>query len=344
MSAYARLFLARGDVPGHDGQRMLSEESFDAWIEQRVVRRRRRDLRLRPVDRGRRRGHMDRALRRDGRLHGAVRGLAGRRARVHRAAERLRRGSARLVRSAFACVRAALAGEELPEPWSPPAPTTIANAADYAGTYTGEDGRVFEVEAEREGLRLDAGPVTVVLERDPLAGAGRRVPRAARGARAVRARVRTRRRRHASWRRSTAARGSGRSATRARSPSPVPEEWLRYTGFYRSDDPWAPTLRVVARKGALAISWPNAASDDAEDEELVPLADGWFAAGDRARPATDPVPRQRRARQGGRSPSSTAGRGSARSRTETARASRRARGTRRTRSARRTRTSSTARA
>ena len=36
MSAYGRLFLARGDVPGHDGQRMLSEESFDAWIEQRV--------------------------------------------------------------------------------------------------------------------------------------------------------------------------------------------------------------------------------------------------------------------------------------------------------------------
>jgi len=62
-------------------------------------------------------------------------------------------------------------------------------------------------------------------------------------------------------------------------PKAVPEEWLRCTGFYRSNDPWAPTLRVVARKGVLAISWPNAASDDAEDEELLPLDDGWFAAG-----------------------------------------------------------------
>ena len=69
------------------------------------------------------------------------------------------------------------------------------------------------------------------------------------------------------------------SATRARSRSPVPEEWLRYTGFYRSNDPWAPTLRVVARKGGSRDLVANAASDDAEDEELVPLADGWFAAG-----------------------------------------------------------------
>jgi hypothetical protein len=62
-------------------------------------------------------------------------------------------------------------------------------------------------------------------------------------------------------------------------PEAVPEAWGRYTGLYRNNDPWAPTLRVVARKGALAIQWPSAATDDAGDEELVPLADGWFAAG-----------------------------------------------------------------
>jgi hypothetical protein len=50
------------------------------------------------------------------------------------------------VRSAFACVRAALA-VGASRGGHPPSPTTIANAADYAGTYTGEDGRVFEVEA-----------------------------------------------------------------------------------------------------------------------------------------------------------------------------------------------------
>ncbi len=160
----------------------------------------------------------------------------------------------------------------------PPSPTTIANAADYAGTYTGEDGRVFEVEAEREGLRLDAGPVTVMLERDPLAGPGDGflVPHEALEryallfARDAEGTV-VEAFHGGTWFRSERYAGP--------EPSPVPEEWLRYTGFYRSNDPWAPTLRVVARKGALAISWPNAASDDAEDEELVPLADGWFAAG-----------------------------------------------------------------
>ena len=91
MSAYARLFLARGDVPGHDGQRMLSEESFDAWIEQRVSDDEGGTYGYGLWSEDVRRGHVDRALRRDGRLHGAVRGLAGRRARVHRAAERLRR-------------------------------------------------------------------------------------------------------------------------------------------------------------------------------------------------------------------------------------------------------------
>ena len=170
MSAYGRLFLARADVPGHDGQRMLSEESFDAWIEQRVS-----------DDEGGTYGYGLWSETFDGVTWIAHSGgMVGYTALFAVSpADGLGcivlqngygEGLRRLVRSAFACVRAALAGEELPEALIPPSPTTIANAADYAGTYTGEDGRVFEVEAEREGLRLDAGPVTVMLERDPLAG------------------------------------------------------------------------------------------------------------------------------------------------------------------------------
>ena len=36
---------------------------------------------------------------------------------------------------------------------------------------------------------------------------------------------------------------------------------------------------MVLRKGVLAIQWPSAATDDADEDELLPLTDGWFAAG-----------------------------------------------------------------
>ena len=62
-------------------------------------------------------------------------------------------------------------------------------------------------------------------------------------------------------------------------PEAPPDEWRRYTGFYRNDDPWAPTLRVLLRKGVLAIQWPSAATDDEGEDDLLPLADGWFAGG-----------------------------------------------------------------
>jgi hypothetical protein len=182
------------------------------------------------------------------------------------------------VRAAFACVRASLAGQDLPEPVVPPSATSIPKAAEYVGTYTGEDGRVFEISAEGDGLRLTAGPVSAMLERDPLGEPtdGFLVPHDAldrfalvfgrdEGGAVVEA-----------FHGGTWFRGERYAGP---DPEPVPDGWLRCTGFYRSNDPWAPTLRVVARKGVLAISWPNAASDDAEDEALLPLDDGWFAAG-----------------------------------------------------------------
>jgi len=160
----------------------------------------------------------------------------------------------------------------------PPSATEIPKAAEYVGTYTGEDGRVFEVEAEREGLRLNAGPVTVLLERDPLGEpsdtflvpheALERFPlvfgRDADGSVTEAFHGDT-------WFRSERYAGP--------EPATPPDEWRRYTGFYRNDDPWAPTLRVLLRKGVLAIQWPSAATDDEGEDELLPLADGWFAGG-----------------------------------------------------------------
>ena len=278
MSAYARLFLARGDVPGLDGTRMLTEEQFDDWVEQRV-------------DDG------------DGGTYGyglwaeefdGVRwiahsgGMVGYTAMFAVVPEEglgcvvlqngYSEGLRKLVRAAFATIRASLAGEELPAAAVPPSATEIPKAAEYVGTYTGEDGRVFEVEAEREGLRLNAGPVTVLLERDPLGEpsdtflvpheALERFPlvfgRDADGSVTEAFHGDT-------WFRSERYAGP--------EPATPPDEWRRYTGFYRNDDPWAPTLRVLLRKGVLAIQWPSAATDDEGEDELLPLADGWFAGG-----------------------------------------------------------------
>jgi hypothetical protein len=41
-----------------------------------------------------------------------------------------------------------------------------------------------------------------------------------------------------------------------------------------------PTLRVVLRKGRLALQFPVELSDEAGEAELQPLGDGWFSAGE----------------------------------------------------------------
>ena len=283
MSAYARLFLARGDVPGHDGKRMLSEESFEAWIDQRV-----------PDAEGGTYGYGLWAEEYDGaRWIAHSGGMVGYTAMFAVSPDDglgcmvmqngYGSGLRDLVRNAFACVRASLAGAELPPALMRPSATEIPKAADYVGTYTGDDGRVFEIEAEPEGLRLNAGPVTVMLERDPLADptdafvvphdalerfalvfrrdADGNVVEAFHGP---------------TWFRNDRYVGP--------EPGEVPDNWRRYVGFYRSNDPWAPTLRVYIRKGRLAIEWPASATDDADENELVPLDDGWFATGSEREP------------------------------------------------------------
>jgi D-alanyl-D-alanine carboxypeptidase len=278
MSAYARLFLARGDVPGHDGSRMLTDERFDAWVEQRA-----------DDGEGGTYGYGLWAEEIDGvRWIAHSGGMVGYTAMFAVVPEEglgcvvlqngYGEGLRRLVRAAFAAVRASLAGEELPPAIVPPAATTIPRAAEYVGTYTGEDGRVFEIETEGDGLRLNAGSVTVLLERDPLGEPTEAflVPHEA----LERFALVFRRDGEGTvveafhgdtWFRSERYAGP--------EPAAVPDAWRSYTGFYRNNDPWAPTLRVVLRKGALAIQWPSAATDDADEDELLPLADGWFAAG-----------------------------------------------------------------
>jgi D-alanyl-D-alanine carboxypeptidase len=281
MCTYARLLLARGDRPDGRGGRILSEEGFARLMAGAVEDGEHGlygyGLWYEDVD-GRR-------------WHGHSGGMVGYTALLITVPEEglagmmLQNGGGDrrpVVGAALAAVRAALAGDPLPEPWAPPAPTEIPGANRFTGTYVGDDGRTLVVEAVDEGLSMSVGPVSARLERDPLEQphdtflvahpAFERFPIEFRGddsGQVVEA-----------FHGNTWFRGE-----RYEGPEPgePPETWRRYPGLYRNDDPWSPVLRIVLRKGRLAITWPTD-TDNEESGELVALDDGWFAVDDPALP------------------------------------------------------------
>jgi CubicO group peptidase (beta-lactamase class C family) len=282
LSAYARLLLARGDVPdGRDG-RLLSEDGFERlmanWVDDRERGRYGYGLWSEEVDGRTWLGHSG--------------GMVGYAAMLVTVPDEglgcvlLQNGGgarAHVVEAALAAVRASLAGEPSPEPWSPPPATAIANAGEYVGTYDGEDGRALVVEPDEDGLLISIGGVAGRPERAPLSadsGDAFLVPHP------LDERFRLEFRRDPdgtvveaflgnTWFRGERYRGQ--------EPGEAPGEWRRHAGLYRNDDPWNPVLRILLRKRCLAIMWPT---DDGDEEEgdLVPLEDGSFAVGDPAIP------------------------------------------------------------
>ncbi|MEO8423088.1 MAG: serine hydrolase [Actinomycetota bacterium] len=186
-----------------------------------------------------------------------------------------------VVRYAFDAVRACVSDAALPEVWAPPEPTTIPGAQAYAGTYVDPmGGDALDVRVDAGGLRIAIGDASGRLEHDPLnADTGDlfvivhpdlelfplRFGRAADG------------RVHEAFHGNRWFRGERYVGD---PPEPTPEKWSAYPGLYRNDDPWMPTLRVVLRKGRLALQFPVELSDEAGEAELQPLDDGWFAAGE----------------------------------------------------------------
>lgn len=185
-----------------------------------------------------------------------------------------------VVNYALDAVRACISDAPLPEVWSPPEPTAIPEAAAFVGDYAGPDGETLRVTADTDGLRIALGETSGRLERDPLiADAGNQFLIV-----------------HPELERFPLrfGRGADGSATEAfygdrwfrhdryddDPPAEPPQEWLAYPGLYRNDDPWMPTLRVVLRKGRLALQFPVELSDEAGEAELQPLDDGWFAVGE----------------------------------------------------------------
>jgi hypothetical protein len=182
---------------------------------------------------------------------------------------------------ALDAVRACVTDAPFPEVWSPPQPTSIPEAETFVGEYVDTaDGVVLSVRTDADGLRIAIGETSGRLERDPLTSAAgnqflvvhpdlERFPiRFGRG-RDGRA--------HEAFHGNRWFRGERYDGD---PPAQAPQEWLAYTGLYRTDDPWMPTLRVVLRKGRLALQFPVELSDEAGEAELEPLDDGWFAAGE----------------------------------------------------------------
>jgi CubicO group peptidase (beta-lactamase class C family) len=277
MCAYARLLLATGDRPDAGGERILSAEGFARLMADPFV------------DEDGPYGYGLWSEEVDGRTwlghSGGMVGYTALLTTVHDeglACVILQNGGGDkrgVMASAIATVAAALGGEALPEPWTPPAATAIPDAERYAGFYAGDDGRMLVVDAVEDGLGVTLGPVSARLQRDPLeadvkptflvahpglerhplefrSNADGTVVEAFHGG---------------AWFRSDAYDGPDLEEP--------PAEWGRHPGLYRNDDPWGPVLRVVLRKGRLAILYPTDTADE-EGGELLPLDDGSFAIGD----------------------------------------------------------------
>ena len=278
MCAYVRMLLARGDVPDGRGNRILTDAMFatltDSGIDDGDGGRYAYGLWQEDVD-----GHL--WITHTGGMVGYTALLAispddGLGLVLLQNGGGAKRG---VAAAALASLRASLAGEEMPEVWTPPLPTEIPKAADYVGHYAGDDDRELEVEAVDDGLVAHIGPLAVRLERDPLTAevgdtflvahealdrfplefvrdAGGRVVEAFHGE---------------TWLRGEAYSGS--------EPEPLPTEWRALPGLYRNDSPWNPVLRVLARKGGLVLQWPYESSEQGADGWLLPLDDGTFAVG-----------------------------------------------------------------
>ncbi len=141
MAAYARLLLARGDVPDGRGGRILSDAAFSLLTEDGIDDgdggRYAYGLWQEEVD-----GH--RWIAHSGGMVGYTAFLAiapddGLGVVMLQNGDGAKRG---VTSYAFSAVRASLAGAELPETWGPPAATDIPKAQDYVGHYDGDDGRI----------------------------------------------------------------------------------------------------------------------------------------------------------------------------------------------------------
>ena len=174
---------------------------------------------------------------------------------------------------ALRLMRACREGSLLPKPPASNPSNHVANAADYAGRFTADDGHVLEIAADGGHLNLVQGNALLTLEPDTdgedrftvlhpdfakyalcfgRGGADHKgaVVEAAWGEQ---------------WFKSARYAGAAQVST--------PQAWHQFTGHYRNEDPWIGSHHVVLRRGKL---WLNGVTP------LEPAADGRFFLRDEA--------------------------------------------------------------
>jgi hypothetical protein len=147
--------------------------------------------------------------------------------------------------------------------------TTIADAGRYVGRYVGGDGEALEVRRDGDGLAATVDGATAPLERAlgdgfvlPLDGWDRHVASfepAHGGAERVVA----------------GSRLLHREGTFALPPPPADRGWEALVGRYRCYGIEPMNVEVLVRAGTLRLVTPTFG----EDDELVPLGEGWFRVG-----------------------------------------------------------------
>jgi len=159
-------------------------------------------------------------------------------------------------------LHAASRKQELPAlPAPQPNPSSIRNAADYAGTFTAPDGKKIVLIAQADTLMLQHGSQRIVLEQ---AGRDRFIAK------------------HPEYELFTLGFGRDKDVvveafhgpdwwTNERYSGPkvfeYPKEWDSLTGRYRSDSPWYGSTRLFVRKGRLILD---------DQQFLIPLGPGIF--------------------------------------------------------------------
>ncbi len=271
LATYLRMVLNRG---AHPGGRLLSEESFDQ-LTRRVIQSWGDDeptfycygLMSDDADGHRYLGH-------GGGMVGYFAGMLGDMDAGLGAVVLVNGpGSPGLLsRAALNHLRAVSSGGEPPELPAEPE-KTVANAADFAGTYRSGD-QTLMVRAEEGRLTLSDGEHDVPLT--PYYGDDTFVAD------------------HPLFDRYSIdfGRSDGHVVELFHGPTwlvndrydgpatfDYPAAWHAFVGRYRSHNPWLPVFTVVMRKGGLWLSIPSDPDGLADEQPLVPLPDGSFRPG-----------------------------------------------------------------
>jgi D-alanyl-D-alanine carboxypeptidase len=170
---------------------------------------------------------------------------------------------------ALRLLRAALQGGALPAVPPPDDPFVVADAADFAGTYTTENATQLTFDAEDDRLFLRHGDLRVTVERRSGDRFHADLPAFALFDLIFR---------RAKRRVTAVTRGAFEYVREGETPpdGPIepPPEWQAYPGHYRSYNPWLTNFRVVLRGADLVLIHAFGA-----EEPLTPIADGLYRVG-----------------------------------------------------------------